>query len=87
MKRIRTTYKFDRQFDRLPKYVQKLVLDILISCVEEGTFDFHRSHILHKEYAGYSSIDITDDYRAVFRENSGGILFDAVGTHRELYGR
>jgi mRNA-degrading endonuclease YafQ of YafQ-DinJ toxin-antitoxin module len=48
-----------------------------------------RNHALHGTLAGYRSIDVTEDYRAVFRKTvTGGqalIVFHLLGTHKELY--
>ncbi len=49
-----------------------------------------RRHFLKEKFAGYQSIDVTDDYRAVFREekteNTIIIKFHTIGTHKDLYG-
>jgi len=49
-----------------------------------------RNHELHEEWEGYRSIDITNDYRAVYEEVQEGeeinAYFIALGTHDELYG-
>ena len=49
-----------------------------------------RNHALHEEWEGYRSIDITGDYRAIYKEvHEGGEInayFVALGTHDELYG-
>lgn len=38
-------------------------------------------------WAGYRSINITGDVRAVYREVAAGVArFDAIGSHSELYG-
>lgn len=49
------------------------------------------NHLLEKDYSGYRSIDITNDYRAVYKEvDLGGdepvAYFSTIGTHDELYG-
>lgn len=48
------------------------------------------NHQLKDEYLGYRSIDITSDYRAVYRETQIGedvvAYFETLGTHEELYG-
>ena len=47
------------------------------------------NHKLKDPYRGFSSIDITADYRALFTEiNEGGksyFYFTLLGTHKELY--
>lgn len=47
------------------------------------------NHPLREEWAGYRSIDITGDWRALYTEKSEGeetvAYFVVIGTHRELY--
>lgn len=47
------------------------------------------NHMLKREWAGYRSINVTVDYRAIYREikEESGITayFVAIGTHRKLY--
>ena len=49
------------------------------------------NHPLRDEYQGYRSIDITSDYRAIYKEtqirNEVVAYFIAIGTHKELYGK
>lgn len=49
------------------------------------------NHPLEREYYGYSSIDITADYRAIYievmLEDDTYIYFTSFGTHEELYGK
>jgi addiction module RelE/StbE family toxin len=47
------------------------------------------NHALQDEWEGYRSIDITNDYRAIYEELKEGekvkASFVALGTHKELY--
>lgn len=47
------------------------------------------NHVLKDEHEGYSSIDITGDYRAIYEEVDIGeetvAYFIALGRHDELY--
>jgi addiction module RelE/StbE family toxin len=45
-----------------------------------------RNHPLTERYAGFRSIDITDDWRALYRTESERIVFIELGTHEQLYG-
>jgi len=49
------------------------------------------NHPLRRGYLGYRSIDITSDYRAIYKEVQVGdeviAYFVALGTHNELYQR
>jgi mRNA-degrading endonuclease YafQ of YafQ-DinJ toxin-antitoxin module len=38
------------------------------------------------KYAGFCSIDVTEDWRALYREEKERIMFADLGTHEELYG-
>jgi mRNA-degrading endonuclease YafQ of YafQ-DinJ toxin-antitoxin module len=48
------------------------------------------NHELRDEYAGCRSINITNDYQAIYEEVSAGdepiAYFFLLGTHKELYG-
>ena len=48
------------------------------------------NHALRNEYEGYRSINITADWRAIYREVHIGddtvAYFVALGTHKQLYG-
>jgi addiction module RelE/StbE family toxin len=48
------------------------------------------NHKLQREYEGYRSINITNDYRALYEEVQAGseiiAYFSLLGTHKELYG-
>jgi len=47
------------------------------------------NHALREKYQGYRSIDITADYRAIYKERHEGeeliAYFIQLGTHEELY--
>lgn len=45
-----------------------------------------RNHQLKGKYKEYRSIDITGDIRALYLQNDTEAIFDAVGTHSQLYG-
>ena len=49
-----------------------------------------RNHALQDKWEGYRSIDITADYRAIYKEiiEEASVIayFVAIGAHKELYG-
>ena len=49
------------------------------------------NHALREKYQGYRSIDITADYRAIYKERLEGektiAYFTEPGTHKQLYGK
>lgn len=44
-----------------------------------------RNHPLKGKYKNYRSINITGDWRAIFKENNIIIIFVELGTHSELF--
>ena len=48
-----------------------------------------KNHKLKREWAGHRSINITSDWRAIYKETKLAdkkvVYFVALGTHRELY--
>ena len=66
-------------------------VDQKLELFEKNPFDLGlHNHALRDEWAGHQSIDITNDYRAVYKEVYDGeernAYFVALGTHEELYG-
>jgi addiction module RelE/StbE family toxin len=45
-----------------------------------------RNHQLKGKWKAYRSIDITGDIRALYLQCENEAIFDAVGTHNQLYG-
>ena len=44
------------------------------------------NHPLKGKYKKYRSININGDFRALYLTQDDNIIFDAVGTHSQLYG-
>ena len=45
-----------------------------------------RNHALRGKHKDYRSIDVTGDVRALYLQKDDEAIFDAVGTHSQLYG-
>jgi addiction module RelE/StbE family toxin len=45
-----------------------------------------RNHQLKGKYKEYRSIDVIGDVRALYLQRANEAIFDAVGTHSQLYG-
>jgi mRNA-degrading endonuclease YafQ of YafQ-DinJ toxin-antitoxin module len=61
-----------------------------VTIFEKNPFDpVLNNHALHDNYEGYRSINITNDYRAIYEEVPSGdktiAYFSLLGTHKELY--
>jgi len=78
---------FKKQFKRLPKKIQdKFGEKIIIFLADVYSIELN-NHLLTGEWAGYRSIDITGDIRAVYKIENNCYHFRAVGTHHQLYGK
>jgi addiction module RelE/StbE family toxin len=97
MKDIKSTSKrtieysdrFVKQLTTAPDTVKAAFRDIIILFASDSHHKSLRNHPLHGKLAGYRSIDVTEDWRAVFREKQAGkgivTYFYKIGTHRRLY--
>ena len=84
-----------------PAFFKKLKkVDVRVrKSVKERMFLFSKNphdsqldnHLLKKEYEGYRSIDITEDWRALYKlkqeKDDSIVYFVTLGTHKELYGK
>ncbi len=78
--------QFEKQYTKLrprTKLRFQQQLDIFMS----DSYDNRLSnHPLRGKYTGYRSINITGDYRAVYKmANQSTVRFVAIGTHSQLY--
>lgn len=86
---VEYTTLFNKQLKQVP-------LDIKISFREARELFINnpdhpqlRNHALKEKYSGYRSIDVTDDWRALFKIRQSKlkivITFHILGTHAQLY--
>ena len=80
------TKKFIKQFRKLPNKGQQQFHDRLELFLNDQYHFLLRRHALKGKYAGYHSIDISGNLRAMFRYQSGNsVMFSLIGTHAQLY--
>ena len=74
-------------FDKSPKRIQEATLE-RIKHFKANPYDtFLNNHQLIGKYQGCRSINITEDWRAVYtNKENDEILFVLLGTHSSLYG-
>ena len=89
--RIEFSPLFNRKLKQLPRKITAAFDETLEIFWEDLNHKQLRRHFLKEKFAGYQSIDITEDYRAIFREEKNGnttvIKFHVIGTHKDLYTR
>lgn len=64
--------RFQKHYQKLSSPLREKVKGAIL-CFQSDPFDVHlRNHALSGVFLGYRSIDVTGDYRIVFRELSNG---------------
>ncbi len=78
--------QFDKEFKKLPNTIKEKFLDRLDMFIIDQYNILLKRHLLRGKYYGHESINITGDYRAIFKFISPNIFkFVRIGTHSELY--
>ncbi|MEK7560609.1 MAG: type II toxin-antitoxin system mRNA interferase toxin, RelE/StbE family [Patescibacteria group bacterium] len=77
---------FEKRYAKISSAQQKQVKERL-SIFARNPFDaVLQNHSLHGKYQGYRSINISGDWRAVYKfREDGAMIFVDLGTHSELY--
>jgi len=82
--------RFNAQLSDAPHEIIEAFLATLQLFRDDQHHPMLRNHQLRKKLAGYRSIDVTENWRAVFKEARSEeqivIIFHLIGTHPELYG-
>ena len=84
---MRVLYKkrFTKQFKKLSPEV-KVQFYGRLRLFADNKFDrILNNHSVEKVFPGCRSINITGDYRAIFFEQNGTVIFITIGRHPELY--
>ncbi len=77
---------FKKHFEKLPLKIQRQFYERLELFKTDKFNPILNNHSVDKVYTNCQSINITGDYRAIFRENGDITTFINIGTHSELYG-
>lgn len=84
---IRRTSKFKKQYKKLPDKFQLQFDERLRLFVVDRTDPRLGIHPLKGRYAGYWSMDVNGDLRALYLQQGDTIIiFGFIGTHSQLYG-
>ncbi len=85
--RLNFTRRFEKQRAKLPKSVKKKLNERVLLFCEQPFNTQLDNHVVHGEYAGCRSINVTGDYRAIYYHVANdAVRFIALGTHHELFG-
>jgi addiction module RelE/StbE family toxin len=79
--------KFKKQYKKLPKKFQLQFDERVHLFVLDPTHPKLRVHPLKGKFAGYWSMDVSGDIRALYiKRGEELIIFGLIGTHSQLYG-
>ena len=79
--------EFKRQYQKLDRGIREKFEERLHLLVFDERHSLLDNHKLHHPYDEYSSINITGDYRLVYKKLAPDFYFlRAVGTHHQLFG-
>lgn len=79
--------KFKKQYKKLPAKVQAQFDDSLRLFFVDPTSPKLRVHPLKGNYAGYWSMNVNGDIRALYLlQRDTMVIFALIGSHSELYG-
>lgn len=80
---------YEKMYRKLPLVIKNKVDERILWFRDNPFHELLLNHALIGEYEGYSSINITGDYRVIFAELSlwhyEFVEFVEVGTHSQLY--
>ena len=87
--KVRYSPDFYRKYKKADVRIQNRV-DEKIEVFLKDPYDLQLdNHTLKRQWGGYRSVDITSDWRAIYKETQIGdesvAYFVALGTHDELY--
>jgi addiction module RelE/StbE family toxin len=83
---INTSPKFRKALKKAPQEIRDKTQVRFKMFFDNPFHPLLRTHKLHGDYEGYFSINITGDWRAIYKEiDYDTYLFVALGTHSELY--
>jgi addiction module RelE/StbE family toxin len=86
--RIEFSNRFNKDRKAVPhniKVALREVLDIFYDDQDSKVLRNHTLAQLGKRYHGLWSINVTDDYRAIYRKEGMNIVFIMLRTHDQLY--
>ncbi|MBI2034932.1 MAG: type II toxin-antitoxin system mRNA interferase toxin, RelE/StbE family [Candidatus Levybacteria bacterium] len=80
---------FYRMLKRVDVRIQKRVKERMLLFSNNSNDPQLNNHALQRRWKGYRSIDITADWRAIYKERELDeeiiAYFIAIGTHKQLY--
>lgn len=82
---IRFHKNFKKRFKKIPVKIQEQFYERLEVFIQNKFDKILNSHAVDKAFPDCKSINVSGDYRAIFKDNGDVAVFITIGTHSELY--
>jgi addiction module RelE/StbE family toxin len=77
--------KFKKKLKKLPPKIQDQFYERLEVFILDKNHKILNNHSVDKMFTDCRSLNVTGDYRAIFKEDNNVAVFLNIGTHSELY--
>jgi len=77
---------FLKKYKKLPKSVKLKFVERKNLFIKERFHPLLNNHSVDSRYSNCRSINVTGDYRAIFKQENNQAIFLLIGTHSQLYG-
>lgn len=81
--KFHTTFK--KKLKKIPPNVQHFFYERLELFVQDKFNRILNNHSMDRAYPNCRSINVSGDYRAIFKDHGETIIFINIGTHSALY--
>ena len=76
---------FKKRFAKLLKSIQRQASERIYIFSQNPTDPILNNHLVEKRFPGCRSINVTGDYRAIFKIQEASAIFINIGSHSDLY--
>lgn len=76
---------FEKKFAKLPKNIQRQASERIYVFSQDPMDPVLNNHSVEKRFPGCRSINITGDYRAIFKTQKTTAIFINIGSHSNFY--
>jgi mRNA-degrading endonuclease YafQ of YafQ-DinJ toxin-antitoxin module len=78
---------FNKHLKAAPREIRSAFFDTIQLFIADRSNPYLRDHALKERRSCLRSIDVTDDWRALYKSEPGEVvIFVDLGTHDQLYG-
>ncbi len=77
---------FIKSLSRVSPKIEAAFYERLALFTKESNHPILNNHALHGKFSDKRSINVTGDYRALFKNSGDATIFTDIGTHPQLYG-